>query len=116
MLESMAHGLVPIVTRVSGSEDVIVDGSNGFLCEVGDVRSMVDRVAVLAGNEGLRAGMARRAYETVRRGYRIETQLQAFEKCVRATLRKPLIPPDDARGVLAETEGCIPVAARGDRG
>src|SRR5262245_38031099 len=54
LLESMAHGLVPVATRVSGSEDVIVNGWNGFLCEVADVRSMVECIATLAGNEQLR--------------------------------------------------------------
>ncbi|MEO7916360.1 MAG: glycosyltransferase, partial [Dokdonella sp.] len=37
LLEFMASGLPVIATRVSGSEDLIVNGRNGFLFEVGDV-------------------------------------------------------------------------------
>jgi len=100
MLESMAHGLVPIATRVSGSEDAIVDAFNGFLCAVADVRSIVDRIATLAGNDRLRADLSLRAHETISRRYRIEAQLEAFETHVSATLKKPLIPPESALAVL----------------
>ena len=37
LLEFMASGLAVVASRVSGSEDLIVDGRNGWLFEVGDV-------------------------------------------------------------------------------
>ncbi len=48
MLEAMSFGVVPVVTRVSGAEDVIIDGENGFLCDVGDLCSMSERLEYLA--------------------------------------------------------------------
>lgn len=102
LLESMAHGLVPVATRVSGSEDVIVNGLNGFLCQVGDVRAMAESIAFLATHELERSKLARMAQITVARNYRIDVQLQAFEHCVRQTLTKPLVAPEVARSVLGE--------------
>lgn len=40
LLEAMAAGLPVIATRVSGSEDFIRTGENGWLCEPGDVASL----------------------------------------------------------------------------
>lgn len=100
LLESMVHGLVPVVTRVSGSEDVIVDGSNGFLCSVGDIGSMAEKISVLADNRSLQNRLAKRAIETVTQNYKINTQLEAFEQCVQQTLRKPLVTQQAAQSVL----------------
>jgi glycosyltransferase involved in cell wall biosynthesis len=122
LLESMAHGLVPVATRVSGSEDAIADGRNGFLCEVADGRTMVERIAALADNACLRAELARRAHETVARRYRIEVQLEAFAECVRQTMTKPLIPAERALAVLGAAErdeeaaGPRPAGGPGDTG
>jgi glycosyltransferase involved in cell wall biosynthesis len=40
MLEAMAQGSCPVVTNVSGVEEVIQDGVNGFVCEIGDTQKM----------------------------------------------------------------------------
>ena len=40
LLESMAAGLPIIATRISGSEDFVVPGRNGWLCEVDDVDAL----------------------------------------------------------------------------
>jgi glycosyltransferase involved in cell wall biosynthesis len=51
MLESMAHGVVPVVTRIkSGLTEVVRDGENGFLVDVGDMSGFADRLALLAGD------------------------------------------------------------------
>ena len=40
MLEAMAYGCVPIVTAVSGVDEVVQDKINGFVCPVGDVEEI----------------------------------------------------------------------------
>ena len=100
LLESMAHGLVPVATRVSGSEDAIIDGFNGVLCEVGDIYQMVDGIVALAANQSKCREMSERARLTIERNYRIDDQLSAFEHCVQQTLDKPLVPVEAARSVL----------------
>jgi glycosyltransferase involved in cell wall biosynthesis len=104
LLESMAHGLVPVATRVSGSEDAIIDGFNGMLCDVGDVRQMVDGIVALASNHSKRREMSDRARQTIERNYRIDDQLNAFEHCLQQTLGKPLVPVEAARSVLDSSD------------
>lgn len=91
MLEGMAHGLVPIVTRVSGAEDVITNGWNGFLVEVGDIRSLSEKVAILSRNSEIRANMSKRSYETIEKGYTAESQLKAFSEVIRESMQKPMV-------------------------
>ncbi len=40
LLESMASALPMVASRVSGSEDFVLPGENGWLCEAGDVESL----------------------------------------------------------------------------
>jgi glycosyltransferase involved in cell wall biosynthesis len=96
MLESMARGVVPVVTRVSGSEEVVIDGVNGFLCEVGDVKGMADRVRRLGSNRGLLAEMSKRAYESVATRYSTREHVRGLSDLVCATVGKPLVSAADA--------------------
>lgn len=47
MLEAMSFGCVPIVTDVSGASDYIVSGRSGYICAVGDLEAMAQRVLEL---------------------------------------------------------------------
>lgn len=47
MLEAMANGCVPIVTRVSGVDEMVINDVNGFSREVGDVIGLAQCVNVL---------------------------------------------------------------------
>lgn len=42
MLEAMSWGTIPVVTEVSGVEDVITPGINGFICNQHDVDGIAD--------------------------------------------------------------------------
>lgn len=48
--EAMAAGVVPVVTKTSGTEDDIVDGYNGYLADLHDTDTMADRIGVLYKN------------------------------------------------------------------
>lgn len=50
MLESMACGVVPIVTDVSGVSDLIEDGKNGFVVPVDSWLETVDKIENLSRN------------------------------------------------------------------
>lgn len=45
--EAMAAGVVPVVTKTSGTEDDILDGYNGYLVDLHDVDTMADRIGIL---------------------------------------------------------------------
>lgn len=91
MLEGMAHGVIPVVTRVSGSEDIIIDGENGFLCEVGDMLDMAQRISQLANVPELLDRMSKNAYRTIRGDYLLPNHLRHFRELVQLTLEKPVI-------------------------
>jgi glycosyltransferase involved in cell wall biosynthesis len=78
MCEAMAHGVVPIVTRVSGAEDVIRDGVNGFLVSVGDMDAMSEQICLLACNKGIWANMSDNALQTAREELTIQSRLDVF--------------------------------------
>lgn len=53
MLEAMSFGCVPVVTDVSGASDYIENERNGYICPVGDLHKMADRIFDLYQNRDL---------------------------------------------------------------
>jgi glycosyltransferase involved in cell wall biosynthesis len=66
-LEAMACGAVPVATNCGGTRDIVVDGQNGSLVEVGNVDQIVDRVMQLLDNKMLRESLRSKAQVTVDR-------------------------------------------------
>jgi hypothetical protein len=63
MLEAMAHGCVPVVTRVSGIADTIQLGVNGSYVEVGDLSGLAAAIERLDADRDSLAMQGRRAHE-----------------------------------------------------
>jgi glycosyltransferase involved in cell wall biosynthesis len=57
VLESMACGLPVVSTRVSGSEELVEPGANGFLVPVGDTAAAAEHVIELCDDSDLRTRM-----------------------------------------------------------
>ena len=53
LLEAMACGVPVVATHSGGPEEIIVDGENGFLVEVGDAAAIAERVARLLDDQAL---------------------------------------------------------------
>jgi glycosyltransferase involved in cell wall biosynthesis len=100
MLEGMANGLIPVVTRVSGAEDVISHGRNGFLVDVGDVNGLCNKIELLSRDNDLKTDMSRNAYETARKSYSSNSQLLTFSKIIEEVEHKPLVSREAALGCL----------------
>ena len=78
LLEAMAHGVVPVVTRIeSGNAQLVRDGENGFVLPVGDMASFAGRLESLAGNREVLAALARAAWETSKQ-YSIERMVENY--------------------------------------
>ena len=62
LLEACAAGLVPVVSRVSGLDEVVRDGDTGFCCDVGDTVAFAAAIARLAASREMvdRVGAAGR--------------------------------------------------------
>jgi len=65
ILEAMACGCAVVSTYCGGPSDIIEDGVNGFLVEVGDTKTMVDKIVLLYNNEQLRNQICANAMKTV---------------------------------------------------
>lgn len=69
----MSVGLVPIASKVSGSEDLINDGKNGYLINPNSVQSLVRGMRrVLEKSSQELANMRRRAVKTVEEHYNLD--------------------------------------------
>ena len=93
MLEAMAQGCVPVVTRVSGTRQAILDGLTGLTTPIGDVEAMASGIAALAMDRAQVETMGRAAHAHVRDHFGIEAYTawlanlidEAWSKAPRAT-------------------------------
>ena len=58
MIEAICVGLPIITTKVSGTEELIKDGENGLLVEIGDENCMGDCMSKLMSSAVLREDMS----------------------------------------------------------
>jgi len=80
--EAMAHGLVPVATKVSGAEDAIEDNVNGYLVEIGDTITMAMRLKSLSEDVGKWREMSARAWLEAHENRGILTRLNIFQNAV----------------------------------
>ena len=67
IIEAMACGCAVVATDCGGPRDIIKDGENGFLVEVGNINEIVNKVKLLLDNDELRWRIAKKGKETVKR-------------------------------------------------
>ena len=60
MIEAMCVGLPIVTTNVSGTEDMMIDGENGYVIPVNDEDAMVHALKTLLGNKHLMKEMGER--------------------------------------------------------
>lgn len=101
MLEAMSHGVVPIVTEVSGSEDVIEHGVNGFLGPVGTPSALAGHIARLAQGRAELEELSYAAWHTAVREYQFDRRAEEFIQVIEVAQRAPLASTEAARHVLS---------------
>jgi len=67
LLEAMACGCCPVVSRVGGNTELIRHGENGMLFEAGDVDQLTNQLETLVALRVLREQLAARARQTAER-------------------------------------------------
>jgi glycosyltransferase involved in cell wall biosynthesis len=85
-IEALATGRPVVATRVGGVPDVIREGEDGFLVEVGDVEALAERLARLASDPGLRARMGAGARTRVVARYSVDRLVDDVDRLYRALL------------------------------
>ncbi len=91
VIEALAAGRPVVATRVGGVSDVVRNGVDGFLVEVGDVESLAARLAELAGDPELRARMGNAGRAHVIERYAVERLVDDVDRLYRS-----LLPPRGA--------------------
>ena len=86
VIESLAAGRPAVATRVGGVPDVMRDGVDGFLVDVGDVDSLAVRLAELAADPERRATMGAAGRERVRTRYAVGRLVDDVDRLYRSLL------------------------------
>ena len=81
MIEAICTGLPVISTKVSGTEDLVKDGENGFLMDIRDEISLSRRMRSLMEDENMMKKMSYNSYCSGRR-FRLETIVEQWEDVI----------------------------------
>jgi glycosyltransferase involved in cell wall biosynthesis len=79
-LEAMACGVPCIGTNVGGVPEVISDGINGFLCEVGDIEGFSNKAISLLRDIVMHQQFSARAVEIVKTKFNADQILEQYEQ------------------------------------
>ncbi|MBX3179370.1 MAG: glycosyltransferase family 4 protein [Candidatus Hydrogenedentes bacterium] len=117
MLESMAAGVVPVLTRTaSGVDGIVAHGENGFLAPPGDMDALADAIAQLASDPARLARMGAAAHAAVR-PCAMPRHVELFAAMLNAALEappaawpegRPLAPPEPFHGVRLAPDHAVP--------
>ena len=81
MLEAMGRGVVPVLSNIrSGNSQLIDQGQNGFLAEVGDFSAYADALEVIHRDPMRMKEMQFRAWTTAR-DYSVEMMGEEYSRC-----------------------------------
>ena len=65
IIEAMGNGAVPVVTKVSGTQEDIADGINGYLIPLQDYKEMADKIQYLAEHRERLVQMGQLAHDMI---------------------------------------------------
>lgn len=89
MLEAMAAGCVPVVTRVSGTKRVIQFGVNGFTFPIGDIAEMARIIKTLDIDRASLTKIGQAAHATILDGYSYDQYVPWFLALVDEVWQQP---------------------------
>ena len=88
IIESMAASLPVVCTNLPCMREIVNQGRNGFLVEIGDVDSCAENLALLISDESLRQKMGQNAYN-VALEYRTDKQVSKLVRLVKELAEIP---------------------------
>jgi glycosyltransferase involved in cell wall biosynthesis len=86
VIEALAARRPVVATRVGGTPDVIRDGVDGYLVDVGDTNALSERLAGLASDPERRARMGSEGHERVLGRYAVERLVDDIDLLYRSLL------------------------------
>jgi glycosyltransferase involved in cell wall biosynthesis len=91
-IEALAAQRPVVATRVGGVPDVVTEGEDGFLLEVGDIDGIANALATLARDPELRSRMGKSGRERVLPRYRVERLVDDVDALYRELLSQQGLP------------------------
>lgn len=86
LLEAMAYGLAIVTTNVGGIPKLIDHGTNGYLCEPGDIQDIAEKVSELLRDEEKREEFGNAARQKAETCYSLEMHLKKLCNLYQKTL------------------------------
>lgn len=80
VLEYMAAGVVPIVSDIGASSEIIDDGTDGFLVNKHDTKSIVEIIKMIKVNKQLNQDLKENAYKKVEDKFCLQKNITTLEK------------------------------------
>lgn len=81
LLEAIGLGLPVISTKVSGTEELVKDGDNGFLIDVNDIEGLVLAMRKLLSNSVVRSRMGKKSIE-IAKNYDPNRIIDLWKTCI----------------------------------
>lgn len=104
LLEAMSFGCIPVVTRVSGNEDLVEHGRNGFLFDVGDVTGVAKLLQSLIRRPAAITPLAQRAQHLISTHFTWQQHVSAVSQAALSALSKD--PPFVAESIALLSREC----------
>lgn len=118
MLQSMAHGCIPVVTQVSGTS-LIEQGINGFCVPVGEMAQMAHTIKCLDNDRQQLPVLGQQAHAAIGAQFGFDTYLNRFLNIVDQIWQEPPRPWPTDQPLLPPlnkiTPADVTTALRGDR-
>ena len=78
VIEAMHRGIPVVASDIAGTDEVVADGTTGFLVPGTDAAAYAERIARLLGDEALYARIGRNAVFRARELFSIHSQMEAY--------------------------------------
>ena len=76
----MGCGKPIICTNVGGNPELIQDGHNGYLVDVGDVKTLSNRILRILGDTGSSQKLGERAQRALARSFSLEQMISSYTR------------------------------------
>jgi len=83
LLEAMACGAIPIVSRSSGSEDVVINGYNGYIFNIGDNKDLASTLSLCMKERSETRKLSRNAQKTIKDYFSISITCSGYVQLYR---------------------------------
>lgn len=87
ILEALSLGVPVIASDIGGISTVVLDGYNGYVCEVGNVGQFVDRIKELVEDQGLLLAMKKNAIDYAKDNISEEKMNAAYNEAINNVLQ-----------------------------